>query len=525
MLENTDKILKVLIVEDQKSSDIFLTELLLKSKSYTFAIESVDSLSTAIEKLETVKFDIILLDLNLPDSTNLNTLNAIITKNPSVPIIVITGKYADDISSQAISCRAQDFLVKGDFDGNLLDKTIGFAIERKILERNMINKEREFRMMIENGSDIISIIGTDGLILYKNPSVKNQLEYDPIDLIGRNIFRFIHPDDKQILINEYTGLIKNLYSTLVKEYRFKTKNNSWRILESKFNPIFDEHGSVSCVIINSRDITERKQAEDEIKTHKNNLEELIKERTFELMYSREMSEAANRAKSEFIANMSHELRTPLNSIIGFSKLMETGYNPDTYYDYLDNIKNSGSRLLEMINNILDLIKIDAGKIKFKKRPVRIDTIINSCINTIRETTEMKNRRIEYINDNGNPEILGDESRLEQMFLQLLSNAVKFTQNDGLIKIDSRIKSKSIEVNITDNGIGIKTEFQSRIFNAFQMGELGLIRENKGAGIGLSIVKKIIDAHDGLISIISKEGKGSTFIITIPIITAQVTNHH
>jgi PAS domain S-box-containing protein len=520
MLKNTDKSLNVLIVDDKKSIVNVLTELLYRSENCIYKVESANSISSAIDKLDKYNFDIVLLDLNLPDSNHLDTLTIVNKKKPSVPIIVITGEYSDDISSKAISYGAQDYLLKGKFNGYLLEKSISFAIERKIAERNLLNQEREFRVMVENVSDIISIIGIEGIILYKSPSIRNQLGYDPVDLIGENIFTYIHPDDTQTLMNEYYGMIKNLYSSLVKEYRFKTKKGLWRVLESKFNPMFEENGSVSCVLITSRDITERKQAEEELKINHDNLEDLVKERTFELMYSREMAETANRAKSEFIANMSHELRTPLNSILGFSKLMESGYSADTYFQYLDNIKNSGTRLLEMINKILDLIKIDAGKIKFEKKPTLIDAIITSCVNKIMEKSEKNNRKIEYTNDDKNLVLLGDESRLEQMFLQLLSNTIKFTKDDGLIKIISRKKNNSIEIDVTDNGIGIKKEFQCQIFDAFSMGDKGLLRDNQGTGIGLSIVKKIVEAHNGSITVKSIEGEGTTFIITLPAIETQ-----
>jgi two-component system, OmpR family, sensor kinase len=512
---SVNKSLNVLIVDDQISIVNVLKELLSRSESCIYNVTSAGSISSAAEKFDKNNFDIILLDLNLPDSKHLDSLISINKKKPSIPIIVITGEYTDEISSKAISYGAQDYLIKGNFNGYLLEKSISFAIERKIAETNQINKEREFRIIVENVSDIISIISTDGIILYKNPSIKYQLGYDPFDLIGEDIFTYIHPDDKEKLINEYNGMIKNLSPSLVKEYRFKTKEGLWRILESKFNPVNDQNGNVSSVVITSRDITERKKAEDELKNNRDNLEELVNKRTFELMYSREMAEAANRAKSEFIANMSHELRTPLNSILGFSKLMEDGYNPDTYYRYLDNIENSGTRLLEMINNILDLIKIDAGKIKFEKKPIKIDTVLTSSMNKIMEKTERKNRTIEYINNDLNSTILGDESRLEQMFCQILSNSIKFTKDDGSIKIISRRKNDSVEIEISDNGIGIRKEVQNQIFNAFSINDRGLQKENQGTGVGLSIVKKIVDAHSGSISVTSKEGEGTTFIVTMP----------
>ncbi len=206
--------------------------------------------------------------------------------------------------------------------------------------------------------------------------------------------------------------------------------------------------------------------------------------------------------------------------------MQNGYNADTYFKYLDNIKNSGTRLLDMINNILELIKIDAGKIKFEKKPIRINAILTSCINTIQEKTKIQNRKIEYTNDIGTDfVVLGDESRLEQMFLQLLSNTVKFTRDDGYIKIITYKKDNSVKIDIADDGIGIKKELLSQIFDVFSTGEKGLVREKHGTGIGLSIAKKIADAHNGSISVESKEGKGTTFTITMPIIEAQIVSQY
>jgi PAS domain S-box-containing protein len=520
-----NKSVKVLIVDDQKSIIMFLSEMLLKSNRRDYIIEPVTSLKAALSKLDSDDFDIMLLDLNLPDSSNLDTLTAINNKKPSIPIIVITGAYGEETGLQVISHGAQDYLIKGEFNANILDKSIDFAIERKISELNMINKEREFRMMIENGSDIITLIDSNGMILYESPSATKQLGYVPLDLIGENILNFIHIDDRQMIKNSYDNLFKKNNSSFTKEYRFQTKDGLWRILESNFNPEFSSDGSIPCAVINSRDITQRKETEEELRKHRDNLESLVRERTFELMYAKEIAETANKAKSEFIANMSHELRTPLNSIIGFSKLMRMGYNSETYEDQLDNILRSSSRLLDLMNNILDLVKIDAGKIKFEKKPARLDTIISSCIKSIQEKPAYKNKKIEYINDNSSSIIIGDENRLEQMFMQLLSNAVKFTGENGAIKIDNHQRNEFVEINVTDNGTGIKEEFLKHIFDEFHMGEKGLIREKQGAGIGLSIAKKIIEAHNGTISVKSREGAGSTFTILIPAFDKQQAVEH
>ena len=521
MTQSAEKTFKVLIISKSNSLINYLSDLLAQSKKYAYKITSADAINAAIKNLEANNFDVILLDLELSGRPLCETLNIITNKYPWIPVIVTGDK---DECSDIVSYGAHDFLLKGTFDSFLLNKIIQFAIDRKINEKNLISKEKEFRLMVENGSDIISIIGTDGLILYKNPSIKNQLGYDPIDLIGENIFNYVHPDDRQPLLNEYNGLVKNLYSSLVREYRFKTNIDSWRILESIFNPVFDKNGCISCVIINSRDITERKQAEEELKKHRDNLEELVRERTLELIYAREQAEEASRAKSEFIANISHELRTPLNSILGFSKLMESGYNEESYYKYINNITNSGSRLLEIINNLIDLIKIDSGKIKFEKKPVRLDPLLSSCIDTIRGKLDIKNRIINYINPDSGLSALGDRSRLEQMFLQLLSNAIKFTNEDGTINIKIININNTVEIEVSDNGTGIREKLLGQIFDSFSMGEKGLLREKQGTGIGLSIVKKIIEAHNGSISVKSKEGNGAAFKITMPVYDAINNNH-
>ncbi|URD71420.1 PAS domain-containing sensor histidine kinase [Leptospira borgpetersenii] len=262
---------------------------------------------------------------------------------------------------------------------------------------------------------------------------------------------------------------------------------------------------------------ERKNVLEELKIHREKLEVLVNQRTEELNFQKEMAEKANKAKSEFLANMSHELRTPLNSIIGFSSLMQLPAEMEKENKYKDLIFHSGVHLLNIINDILDLSRIEAGKLVLNESNFDLKELISTSIEMILGEAITKKIGITFqcFPKEENFEIKADPKRIRQVILNLLGNAIKFTDPSGEILITLKKLENDYELSIQDSGIGIPQNEIHRIFETFHQVKRKDQSAYEGSGLGLPIVKKIVEAHQGSIEVESEPGKGSTFNVFFP----------
>jgi PAS domain S-box-containing protein len=284
-------------------------------------------------------------------------------------------------------------------------------------------------------------------------------------------------------------------------------------------PLFDSNERCINLVGTVHDITERKYAEEELKLHRDHLEELVIQRTAELEIEKEHAQSADRLKSAFLATMSHELRTPLNSIIGFTGiLMQERPGPlnDEQKKQLGMAQNSARHLLSLINDVLDISKIEAGQLKMNFQKFNLPELIYKVVETNRPFAEKKNLSILVSVEENIKDITSDVLRVQQILLNLVNNAVKFTEI-GTIRISCFSEGKFIKIMIKDSGIGIEHDKIEQLFKPFMQVDTGLTRKHEGTGLGLSICKKLTELLSGKIEVESEYGSGSTFTITLPII--------
>lgn len=276
--------------------------------------------------------------------------------------------------------------------------------------------------------------------------------------------------------------------------------------------------SVSHFLMLSRDITDKQEIEAELDRHHAQLEEMVAQRTAELVEARDRAEHLSRVKSEFLANMSHEIRTPLHGVLGLSRIGEHGVSAEKSLRLFTQIRDSGEHLLRVVNDILDFSKIEAGKLTIEMQPFDLSATIGNMVSLVRNQAKEKGLSFDVALTDGLPAwVNGDALRLEQIMGNLLSNAIKFTEQ-GEVKLDVSRHENKLQFRVSDTGVGISAEHLNQLFKPFEQGDSSTTRRFGGTGLGLAISHNLVQMMGGHIHANSRLGEGSEFTLSLPLQT-------
>ncbi len=512
---------KVLLVEDEPAYAALMEKVLAGSPSSPFELTHAGEYGVALRQLAAGGVDVVLLDLTLPDRQGLDTYFEMHKMAPAVPIIVLTGVDDEQLALQVVRQGAQDYLVKGQFEGKMLARVIRYAIERKRAAEALRQSEQFFRLISENVSDLIAVIDRDGRRLYNSPSYKGLLG-DPARLIGTDSFEEIHPDDRERIKRIFRETLKSGAGVRA-EYRMVLKDGSVRYIESQGSAIQDESGTFSKLVVVSRDVTERIEAVGVLRqalSDLNKSHEELKAAQLQLVQSEKLE-----AVSTFAAGVAHEVKNPLQTVI-------------LGVDYLSGHLPSGDAtaamvLADMGGAVTRADGIIRGLLEFsstRDRQVQEEDLSGIVEQSLRAVEpEIVNFPITVVKDLAPklPQLRFDARTMKHVFIHLLMHAMRELAGGGQLVVRTFTRTLTEEFRLNGRPSGIFKLGETLVgaslqeISAAQPGEkftdggpAGVvyppaIQEN---GLGLTVLKKIIELYGGVIDVANNKAKGKEYLI-------------
>lgn len=482
------KEIRCLIVDDD-DGDFFLAEDALSDITVRpHTAEWAANYGQAEVMLAQQDFNVCLVDYRIGPDNGLDFVRKMISKGCRVPMILLTGMSDPEIDEEAADVGAFDFINKGSITPETLERSIRYSVLLSRQIRKLEENSVLLRVTLEHtGAGIAAFNSSNELETY-NSRLLELLDLD--ENYGDST-----DQDNSALRTEIVQRLQLFGKSAAVETEIEFADG--RIIEVCVNSAPGHRKIIVCT-----DITERKKAEES------------------LIRSREAAVAADEAKSRFLANMSHELRTPLNAIIGFSELMklqmsQQNANPQ-WIEYTTDVHNSGAHLLSVINDILEISKIDAGKVNVEPSWIALSDLIEFCLKSVETLATSRDQKIGYKVTGPITAIRCDHRLMRQALINLLSNAVKFTEDSGCVQtLVETTEDGRIAISVSDDGIGMSTSELDVCLKPFGQADSSLSRRFEGTGLGLPLVKRYCELHGGDLEISSVKNVGTTATILLP----------
>ncbi|MDB5199606.1 MAG: sensor histidine kinase [Chitinophagaceae bacterium] len=502
----TQNQIKILIIDDDEDDYFIISDYINEIDKTKFIIDWCNSYQSAIEKFKLNYYDIYFVDYRLGNETGLELLKEAIRLHCEEPIILLTGKGNKAIDIEAMKAGATDYLIKSELNTEKLERCIRYSLDRAASLKTIKQSEKRLKTFFQSGPDAVVVINEHQQILEWNPKAEAIFGFAVNEVIGKRLSETIIP-------NQYREAHEKGMFHFLKTGEGPVLNKTIEITAlHKKGHEFYINLSVSNVKLKGEwlfiaflsDITERKKTEEAL-IHKE----------AELLQAKLLEEK----KDEFISIASHELKTPLTTIKAYAQLalaLSKECSPGPVEQYLSKVDQYAVKLTSLINELLDVSKINAGKLRLSQTEVETGSFLPEILNSMQQITQ--NHTI-ILEENESAKVKIDTLRLEQVITNIISNASKYSPGKDKIIVNAVKNSSDIIVSFKDFGIGIPKEKISKIFDRFyRVDEVS--KDFSGLGIGLFISSEIIKQHGGKIWAESTEGEGSTFYFSIPVINSK-----
>jgi PAS domain S-box-containing protein len=482
-----DEFRQILLVEDNPGDARLIRNALEVHSDGRWKVVCVERLSEALAQLSDREFGIVLLDLSLPDSDGFDTIRQVQNRAPQIPIIVLTGLDDEEFAVKAVQAGAQDYLVKGQVVASAFMRTIRYAIERHRLRLALHASETRYRDLFENASDAIVSFTTEGKIIAVNRGLEAMLGWARDDLIGQPYGKLLTPPSAAQLEERVVEVISQgpLYRQKpVIEIEAVRKDGTTVPVEIREDALYNEQWELAGVMIMARDMTARKELE--------------------------------RRRNEFLAMLSHDIKNPLSVLIGYADYLQQEANEHGVVksvEVLPWIKSSGLTILSLVNNYLDLSRIEDQQLILAHEPLGLNDLLSRIGHQYEGEALHRKIRFELSLEPRLPAVAGDPVALDRVFTNLVYNALKFTPSGGRVSVRSVRRGDEVIVVIADSGPGIQQEEIPLLFEKYRRSAVA--RKKDGMGLGLFIVKTLVERLNGRVEVESVVGSGTEFRVVLP----------